>query len=76
MTCERSGLLMPYRCWERRIGSRLDRKCRAFDPVEEINLRLLPNDHHEARLAPVTSHRSLAWPFAPLLGLRLPTGGL
>ena len=59
------------RRWERRIGCRLDSSIRAFDPVREINRRLPPNDQLEARLASVTSYRSLAGPFtpAPLLGL-------
>lgn len=39
---------------------------RAFDPVEEISLRLFPNDHLEAPVKLVTSYRSLAWPFSPL----------
>ena len=79
MRGERSKLSMRYRCWERRIGDRLDAWTRAFDPVKELTSRLLPNDHHEAwpRLAPwpVTSYRSLVWPFTPFFGLRLPTGG-
>lgn len=48
---------------------------RAFDPVKEIRRRLLPNDHLEARLSPVTSYRSLARPFTPLAGFRLPSTG-
>ncbi len=79
MACERLMLSMLYKCWERRIGSRLDASCMAFDPVEEINSHLLPNDHHEARPVfvhwPVISHRSLVRPFTPLSGLRLPTQG-
>ena len=76
MRGERPKRPMPYRCWERRIGFRLDAQGRAVDPVKEINSRLLPNDHHEARLRPVTSHRSLVRPFTPLSGFRLPpTGG-
>lgn len=55
------------RCWARRIGCRLDGKFRAFDPVEEITRRLPPNDQLEARIAPVTSYRSLAGPFTPAL---------
>ena len=62
--------------WERRIGDRLDSLSRALDPVEEINPRLFPNDPGEARREPVTSYRSLARPFTPPAGLRLPpTGG-
>jgi len=84
MACERLKLLMLYKCWERRIGSRLDASCRALDPVKEINSRLLPNDHLEARSMfahlLVTSYRSLVWPFTPhppvlASGLRLPTQG-
>jgi hypothetical protein len=72
-TRARSG----YRCWERRIGFRLDRICRAFDPVEENNRRLFPNDPHEAQCNLVTSHRSLVRPFTPILGFRLsPTRGV
>ena len=48
---------------------------RAFDPVQEIRRRLLPNDHLEAWLWPVTSYRSLARPFTPLSGFRLPPTG-
>lgn len=66
-----------YKGWERRIGFRLDRNCRAFDPVKEITRRLFPNDPHEARCTPVTSHRSLVRPFTPVLGFRLsPTRGV
>jgi hypothetical protein len=50
-------------------------KFRALDPVKEISLRLLPNDHLEARFWPVTSYRSLALPFTPLSGFRLPPTG-
>jgi len=76
MRSERPKRPMLLVCWERRIGSRLDEQRRAIDPVKEINSRLLPNDHHEARFRPVTSHRSLVRPFTPLSGLRPPpTGG-
>ena len=74
MVCERPNLpgLIEFR--ERRIGDRLDERRRAYDPVEEINRRLSLNDHLEAGcLTPVTSNRSLAWPFTPLLGFRLST---
>jgi len=75
MGSERSKRPMLLGCWERRIGSRLDVQGRAFDPETEINSHLLPNDHHEARLRPVTSHRSLVRPFTPLAGFRhSPTG--
>ena len=43
MACERLMLSMLYRCWERRIGSRLDLFRRTIDPVREINSRLLPH---------------------------------
>ena len=79
MPGERPKLSMSDRCWERRIGDRLDAWIRAIDPVKELTSRLLPNDHHEARprLAPwpATSDRSLVRPFTPPRGLRLPTGG-
>jgi len=75
MGCERPKRPMLLGCWERRIGCRLDAHLRAVDPVKEINSHLLPNDHPEARLRPVTSHRSLVRPFTPLAGFRLaPTG--
>lgn len=76
MRCERSKFLILLWSWERRIGFRLYARFRAFDPVKEITLHLFPNDHPEARLAPVTSHRSLVWPFTPRLGFRLPTTGV
>ena len=79
MACERLMLSMLYKCWERRIGSRLDASFRALDPVKEINSHLLPNDHLEAEAmfahCLVTSNRSLVWLFTPYLGLRLPTLG-
>ena len=56
-------------CWARRIGCRLDCHLRAFDPVKEITRRLPLNDQLEARLASVTSYRSLAGPFTPALCL-------
>ena len=75
MRCERSSAQRRVRCWERRIGRRLDAQSRAFDPVKETNPRLLPNDQLEARRRPVTSYRSLARPFTPLAGFRRsPTG--
>ncbi len=70
MTRERFWISMLLECWERRIGCRLDRLFRAFDPVEEITRRLPPNDQLEARCDPVTSDRSLAGPFTPSCGLR------
>ena len=70
MGCERSGARRRVRCWERRIGNRLDAQNRAVDPVKEINPRLFPNNQLEAWLWPVTSDRSLARPFTPLAGLR------
>ncbi len=75
MRGERSKLPLRVKCWERRIGSRLNASRRAIDPVQEINSSLFPNDHLEARLEPVTSYRSLVWPFTPLSGFRrsLPT---
>lgn len=80
MFCERS-ISPALRRWGRRIGFRMDRTLRAFDPVKEYIRRLFPNDHHEAR-SPfadwglVTSYRSLVWPFTPLAGFRLvPTRG-
>jgi len=80
MSSERSMFPILLECWKRRIGSRLDASFRAFDPVKEINLRLLPNDHREARFAfrriSVTSYRSLVWPFTPFSGFRLPTRGV
>jgi transposase len=76
MRCERSMFSMLIRYWERRIGFRLHVLSRAFDPVKEITRRLVPNDHPEARRHPATSHRSLAWPFTPRLGLRLPQRGV
>ncbi len=80
MACERLKLPILYKCWERRIGSRLDARGRAIDPVKEINSHLLPNDHFEALSmfahGWVTSYRSLVWPFTPPLGLRLPTLGV
>lgn len=72
MRRERLCILTVLECWERRIGFRLHVQSRAFDPVKEITRRLFPNDHLEARHPPVTSHRSLAWPFAPLWGFRFP----
>ncbi len=75
MACERSRFPMAYRCWERRIGCRLDAIFRAFDPVKEITRRLYPNDQLEARWLPATSDRSLAWPFTPLFGAPPPTNG-
>lgn len=77
---ERSWRPILLKCWERRIGFRLHVQSRAFDPVKEITRRLFPNDHLEARpkiprLRPVTSHRSLAWPFTPFSRLCLPTRG-
>jgi len=76
MACERLWRLMLVRCWERRIGFRLNVVARALDPVKEISLRLFPNDHLEALYQQVTSYRSLAWPFTPVFGFRLPTGGV
>lgn len=75
MPCERSRI--PILLWirERRIGFRLFELARAFDPVKEINLHLFPNDHPEARGLPLTSNRSLVWPFTPLAGFRFPTTG-
>lgn len=84
MNSERSKFPVLVECWKRRIGSRLDVSLRAFDPVQEINSHLLPNDHLEAWLAfwrfSVTSYRSLVWPFTPLTpipaaGFGLPTMG-
>ena len=75
MWCERPWRPILLVCWERRIGFRLDALFRAFDPVKEITRRLFANDHLEARYRPVTSYRSLAWPFTPFSGLRLPTMG-
>jgi len=72
MRCERSLLLALLRCWERRIGFRLDFDLGRFDPVKEITRRLYPNDQREARLRPLTSNRSLAWPLTPDYGFRLP----
>jgi len=75
MGCERSCLLALIRCWERRIGCRLDCFLGPCDPVKEITRRLYPNDQPEARFLSVTSYRSLAWPFTPLAGVRRsPTG--
>ena len=65
--CSASWRLL--RCWARRIGCRLDRHLRALDPLKEITRRLPPNDQLEARLASVTSYRSLAGPFTPALCL-------
>lgn len=76
MPGERSKFLILIWSWERRIGFRLYELSRAFDPVKEITLHLFPNDHPEARLVPVTSNRSLVWPFTPLSGFRLPTTGV
>lgn len=64
MICDRSlrpsSFAFLLRCWERRIGLRLNEHLRAFDPVEEeISLRLRPNDHLEAPCQRMTSHRSL-----------------
>ena len=76
MRCERLCARQRVKCWERRIGDRLDGESRALDPGQEINPRLFPNDPGEARSEPVTSYRSLARPFTPRAGLRLPpTGG-
>lgn len=75
MLCERSSFLMLLLCWKRRIGCRLHSAFRAFDPVKEITRRLYPNDQHEARLLPVTSDRSLAWPFTPRFGAPPPSNG-
>jgi len=41
---------------------------RAQDPVKEISHRLFPNDHLEAQPWLMTSYRSLALPFTPILG--------
>ena len=76
MGCERLMFLILLWSWERRIGFRLDVVVRAFDPVEEINLHLFPNDHPVAWVASTTSNRSLVWPFTPLAGFRLPTTGV
>ncbi len=69
MRSERSILRILLRCWERRIGFRLNCHLGHYDPVKEINSSLLPNDHLEARFAfwriLVTSYRSLVWPFTP-----------
>lgn len=75
MCCERPLRPELLGFWERRIGFRLHVSSRAFDPVKEITRRLFPNDHLEARLQPVTSYRSLVWPFTPQPRLRLPTKG-
>ena len=75
MSCERTMFPTQLSSRERRIGFRLHVLSRAFDPVKEITRRLFPNDHPEARRHPATSHRSLAWPFTPLLGFRLPQQG-
>ena len=74
MRCERSCILALIRCWERRIGCRLDGLLGQFDPVKEITCRLYPNDQREARYVSVTSYRSLAWPFTPIPG-SAPTNG-
>ncbi len=66
MGCERSCIPTRLECRERRIGCRLDVFLGHCDPVQEITRRLHPNDQHEARFDPVTSYRSLAWPFTPL----------
>lgn len=76
MPGERSKFPILLGFWERRIGFRLYELARAFDPVKEITLHLFPNDHPEARLAPVTSNRSLVWPFTPHSGFRPPTTGV
>ena len=68
MRGERPMSLM-LRRWGRRIGFRLHVSFRAFDPVKEITRRLPLNDQLEARLASVTSYRSLAGPFTPALCL-------
>ncbi len=72
MGCERSCIPTRIECWERRIGYRLDCLLGHCDPVKEITRRLYPNDQREARFDPVTSYRSLAWPFTPFVGFRLP----
>jgi hypothetical protein len=76
MPRERSKFPVLLWSWERRIGFRLYDLSRALDPVKEITLHLFPNDHPEARLPPVTSNRSLVWPFTPHTGFRLPTTGV
>ena len=76
MPCERSKFLILLWSWEGRIGFRLYELFRAFDPVKEITLHLFPNDHPEAWAVPVTSNRSLVWPFTPHPGFRLPTKGV
>lgn len=74
MACERPNFPGLIEFWEGRIGDRLYASGRAYDPVEEINRCLSPNDHLEAGcVMPVTSNRSLAWPFTPHLRFRLST---
>lgn len=72
MRGERPSGPVPVWCWVRRIGFRLHSR---YDPVKEITRRLFPP--RKARCVPVTSNRSLAWPFTPLAWFRLtPTKGL
>lgn len=75
MLSDRSNTLPVIGC-ERRIGFRLDVQSRAFDPVKENISHLSPNDHLEACVTTLTSHRSLVWPFTPITGFRLPTRGV
>ena len=76
MRVERSSIPSLIECWERRIGCRLDDFLGHYDPVKEITRRLYPNDQHEAGVSPVTSYRSLAWPFTPLSGFRPSSTGV
>ena len=75
MGCERLMRPMLLKVLGEADRSQAGCESRAIDPVQEIRRRLLPNDHLEARLRPVTSHRSLARPFTPLSGFRLPPTG-
>jgi len=80
MFCDRSlrpSSFVLRRCWERRIGFKLDRLFRAFDPVKEITRRLLQDNHLEAPSYRMTSYRSLVLAVHALFPRRrLPTEGL
>jgi len=60
----------PDLCYKLGEADRLqaELQIRVQDPVKEISHRLFPNDHLEAQPWLMTSYRSLALPFTPILG--------
>ncbi len=59
MLCDRPNALNLLGDLGRRIGLRLNRVLGHCDPVEELSLRLFPNNPRKARFWPVTLDRSL-----------------